>query len=165
MLAGDTHGTAEEVRSSCAFHIAPAEAVAGRVAVSVAAAVEAIANSMQAIIIEGRINRIRLVDRAPPPREMRVWSIHSYAVSQAAARRVSRRVHQDVHRAQADPQSVQVVVTDDLNVALEGEWPSQPGRTRVAAEVMPNAPSDLDAAKVRGSSIDRIFLALPRSAW
>lgn len=111
-------------------------------------------------VVRGRAQRVRLVDEIAPHGEMIVWQVHSYAVSQAEARKVSRRVHQVVRRAQACPQATPVVPTGDFNVEVEAlgrryrvelQWQSM---SRAAVEVMPDAPA---AWTGRESSIDRIF--------
>lgn len=56
------------------------------------AAVMERASCTSEIVVAGRVQHIALTDKAPH-REMVVWNMHNYAVSQAEARKVRRRAH------------------------------------------------------------------------
>lgn len=102
---------------------------------------------------------------------MVAWNRHDYGVAQTEVRKLRRRVRQDVQRAMAAPQAMQVNHMGGINVArnapgrrsrAELHWQAIVHMTMV---VMADAPSRWDAAAGWCSSIDRVFIELPCSAW
>lgn len=118
--------------------------------------------------------RLVLAETDAPLREFimwNMWSMHNFAMAQTDARRVRRKARQDVQRAQVVPQLVQIAITGDFNIEpdargrrshAELHWQAI---TRAAAEVAREALCRWDVGTGEASSIDRMPVTMPRSAW
>lgn len=116
----ETHGTTEEVQHALrpavragVSHVASAEAAAGGLVVFVFAVVMAWATCSRMILVLGRVMCGVLADTDAPHRSCHV---HNFAIAQTDARRVRRKVHQDVQRSQVSPQRVRIAITGDFNI-------------------------------------------------
>lgn len=67
-------------------------------------------------MIAGRVQRGAVIDKAPPYRTLIVWSIPNFGMSVAGARRARGRIHLDVARARAYPQSTQILLAGEFNL-------------------------------------------------
>lgn len=84
-----TQDTEQEMRSALRpavrdgeLHIASSDGTAGGIAV----------------LVEGRVQRVTLVDKEPPHRTLVIWNIHNFGIGEAEARRIDGPVYREVAR-------------------------------------------------------------------
>lgn len=94
------------------------DGTAGGTAVFVAGAVARLATVSGEVLIDVRVQRLEVVDKAPPYRGplLCVWNVHHFGISVAAAPRTRRFIHRDMEQVRADPPLTQLLSAGDFDL-------------------------------------------------